>query len=354
MLATPEVTLRVPPALAIPVTVIGGFLGAGKTTLLNHILSENHGVRAAVLVNDFGAINIDAKLVVGVEGETINLANGCICCNIRDDLVAACMGLLQRPERPERLIVETSGVSNPVEIANTFLLPELQPILALDSILCVVDCEQFPTLSGEPAGLARVQIAAADIVVLNKTDLVDRGCVAAVKSLIREISPGSRILEASHGRVPLAVVLGTGVTARRFPIRSDHHHHHGFAACHWTCDSPLSLPKLRAEFERLPDSVYRAKGVVYLEELPGYRVVLQMVGRRSNLRDAGRWGPERPRTEIIMIGIEDGIDGDAMLRILEGCIYDADEAMSPMLQLGRAIGRDGPRHTNRTTALWTA
>ncbi len=321
---------------------------------LSQALSENHGVRAAVLVNDFGAINIDAKLVVGVEGETVNLANGCICCNIRDDLVAACIGLLQRPERPERLIIETSGVSNPVQIANTFLLPELQPILALDSILCVVDCAQLPALSGEAAGLARVQIAAADIVVLNKTDLVDSGCVAAVNGLIRDISPGSRILVASHGRVPLAVVLGTSGTARRVPAMSDHHHHHGFAAWQWTSDRKLSLPKLRAAFECLPEGVYRAKGIVYLEELPGYRVVLQMVGRRSNLRDAGRWGPERPRTEIVMIGIEDGIDGDAMQSILDGCLHHEDEAISPMLDLVRSIGRDAPRHTDANKVLWTA
>ena len=100
----------------IPVTLIAGFLGAGKTTLLNHILSSDHGVRAAVLVNDFGAINIDSKLIVGVEGDTVNLANGCVCCTIRDDLVGACISLLQRPQRPEHLFVELSGVSDPVPV----------------------------------------------------------------------------------------------------------------------------------------------------------------------------------------------------------------------------------------------
>lgn len=193
---------------SIPVTIIGGFLGAGKTTLLNYILSENHGRRAAVLVNDFGAINIDAKLVVGVEGETINLANGCICCTIRDDLVGACLRLLQRPEQLDYLIVETSGVSNPVLIANTFLLPELQRMLSLDSILCVVDSEQFSKLSGESAALAELQVEAADIVVLNKTDLVDGESLAAIRSSIRAISARSQMLEAHHGRVPLSLILG--------------------------------------------------------------------------------------------------------------------------------------------------
>ena len=118
----------------IPVTVIGGFLGAGKTTLLNHILSANHGRRVGVLVNDFGAINIDATLVVGVDGDTVSLANGCICCSMRDDLVGACLALLARPERPDHLIVETSGVSDPVAIANTFLSPQLHQFLELDAI----------------------------------------------------------------------------------------------------------------------------------------------------------------------------------------------------------------------------
>ena len=124
---------------SIPVTIIGGFLGAGKTTLLNYILSENHGVRAAVLVNDFGAINIDAKLVVGVEGETVTLANGCVCCTIRDDLVGACLGLLQRDEPPEHLLIELSGVSDPVPVINTFTETDLGTIYSLSTDLSIVD-----------------------------------------------------------------------------------------------------------------------------------------------------------------------------------------------------------------------
>jgi len=153
----------------IPVTLIGGFLGAGKTTLLNHVLSEDHGVRAAVLVNDFGAINIDAKLVVGVEGETVNLANGCVCCTIRDDLVGACLGLLRRPEPPEHVLIELSGVSDPVPVLNTFLETDLGTVFSLSSALVVVDAEQLPELRGEMADLARMQIPAADIVVLKRS-----------------------------------------------------------------------------------------------------------------------------------------------------------------------------------------
>jgi G3E family GTPase len=331
-----------PPA-SIPVTIIGGFLGAGKTTLLNYVLSENHGVRAAVLVNDFGAINIDAKLVVGVEGETVTLANGCVCCTIRDDLVGACLGLLERDEPPEHLLIELSGVSDPFPVLNTFLETDLGTIYSLSTILSIVDAEQLPGLEHEMGGLVRAQIQAADIVVLNKVDLVSPDALIDVRKRVHEMTPGSRIIEVSHGRVPLEIIFENGDPVLRLPRHidsddhDDHGHGHPFSTWAWTSNLPLSLPRLRKALEALPDAVYRCKGIVYLEELPAFRYVLQMVGKRYHLTETDGWGDALPGSEIVLIGGRNGSDSEVLQRTFNGCIGTGDETQSPILRLARKI-----------------
>ncbi|NJO82687.1 MAG: GTP-binding protein [Blastochloris sp.] len=191
----------------VPVTIITGFLGSGKTTLLNRILHADHGLRVAVLVNDFGAINIDTQLVVGVEEDTINLANGCICCTIRGDLLKATLDLLQRPEPPEYILVETSGVSDPLEVALTFRAIQR---VQIDSILTVMDAEQILSIDRRYAVLAMNQVGMADIVIVNKVDLVDAEQLAAVRAYIRSIIPNSRVIEATEADVPLELLLNVG------------------------------------------------------------------------------------------------------------------------------------------------
>ena len=332
----------------IPVTVIGGFLGTGKTTLLNHVLSENHGVRAGVLVNDFGAVNIDAKLVVGVEGEAVSLANGCVCCSIRDDLVGACFGLLQRSEPPEHLLIEMSGVSNPIPVLETFLQLEIKEVFSFHCNLIIVDAEQLPRLDGEMGKLARTQIEVADIVVLNKMDLVTPDKLADVKMHVQELAPGSRIFEAHQGRVPASLVFDSGDhfcathADNDLSNHTENSHGHPFTSWHWKDDQLLSLPKLQAVLDRLPDTIYRVKGIVYLEELPEFRVVLQMVGKRHHLGDSGRWGTERARSEIVMIGTRDGIDVETLQRALDACAGTGDETHSPVLRVARKLGVGAP------------
>ena len=301
-----------------PVTVLTGFLGAGKTTLLNRILNGDHGMKVGVLVNDFGSINIDADLVVDVESDVISLANGCVCCSIRDDLSEAVIQVIERPERPEYILLEASGVAEPTGIALTFADdPSLVDRVRLDSIICVIDAEQV-FAAPEQMELKIWQVAMADMVILNKTDLVGREQIKRVRGWLDDHLHRYRLLEANRCDVPLEVLLGVG----RFqpglePDRVAHPpgcsdpacgpaehagHGHRFESWSYETDRPLSLDRLRKVAAKLPAGVYRAKGVVAASEAPERRVVLQVVGKRVDVSYDGAWGGQAARTRIVAIG----------------------------------------------------
>ena len=329
----------------IPVTIISGFLGAGKTTLLNYLLNAEHGLRVAVLVNDFGAVNIDATLVTGVSGEsTIDLSNGCICCSIRDDLFEAVVQLIQRPDPPEYIVVETSGVSDPVAVSLTFIAPQLQSQTRVDSVITVVDSEHIGQVEGKGRELALDQIATADMVVLNKIDLVDKKERKALANFIRKRAPSARIFEAIHGAVPLDMVLGVGAyDLSRFANKPEldvhvhsgdgahthdsteveHHEHHEHTLVYntwsYTTDQPLSRRALLDAVKSLPTTIYRAKGIVLLDDTTQQKGIIHFAGQRTRLIMGEAWGDEKPQTQLVFIGEEHGINTNDLQARFDAC-----------------------------------
>ncbi|MBW4436755.1 MAG: GTP-binding protein [Pleurocapsa minor GSE-CHR-MK-17-07R] len=337
-------TERIPVKLPIPITLITGFLGAGKTTLLNNILNADHGLRVAVLVNDFGSVNIDTQLVVGVEGETISLANGCICCTIRGDLLQAVLNLMARQEKPQYVIIETSGVSDPSAVAATFMQPELTPYVRLDSILTVVDADQGDALEGEQAFLAMEQVGVADIVILNKVDLVSPQQLETMRAWVLDIAPKARIIETTFARVPLELVLGVGAfDPERLADRqhaldvhvhsageaSDHDHDHEhdhslvFETWNWSSEEPLSFKALRKVIDSLPTTIYRAKGFLYLADMPESQGILHIVGKRVSLTFGEKWGVNTPRSQIVVIGQHGGVDASALTAMFTNALVSS-------------------------------
>jgi len=196
----------------VPLTILTGFLGAGKTTLLNRILTGNHGLRVGVLVNDFGSINIDADLVVSVDGNMISLANGCVCCQIRDDLIESVAALLARPERVEYMLLEASGVADPAGIFMTFNDPNQRDRIRLDSVICVVDADQVFAHPEYPPliELKLRQVGFADMLILNKVDLAGPTQVEKVRAWLDGHFNRLRIVETNYCEVPYEILLGVG------------------------------------------------------------------------------------------------------------------------------------------------
>jgi G3E family GTPase len=327
----------------VPITILTGFLGAGKTTLLNRILTGSHGLRVGVLVNDFGSINIDAELVVGVDGNMMTLSNGCVCCQIRDDLIEAVVALLARPESIEYILLEASGVADPAGIFATFSDANLRDRIRLDSVVCVVDADQafahpeYPPLME----LKLHQVGFSDMLILNKVDLAGPEQVAKVRAWLDDHFNRLRIVETNYCEVPYEILLGVG---RFDPARADRNSHsveqgctdstchddnHGhdhskvFGTWSYETDQPLMLDALREKLRKLPGSIYRAKGFIYSIDAPHRRAVLHVVGRRVDVSLQDEWGHRVPRTRIVAIGAAGSIDATLLEQTFASCISAA-------------------------------
>ena len=241
---------------AIPLTILTGFLGAGKTTLLNHILNGEHGLKVGILVNDFGSINIDAELVVDVEDGMISLANGCVCCQIRDDLIESVAELIDRDEPVEYIILEASGVADPAGIYMTFVDSAYRDLIRLDSVTCVVDTDQVFTYDDpDLAKLKLQQIGFSDLVIMNKVDLAGVEGATKVKRWIDSHFSRVRLVPAINCEVPLEILLSAGrfdhtakMTGNGEPDHEDHaHYNHGTTFSTWSFEThiPFAIDALK-------------------------------------------------------------------------------------------------------------
>jgi len=322
----------------VPVTIVGGFLGSGKTSLLNHILTKSSDRRVAVLVNDFGAINVDARLIVSIEGETVSLANGCVCCTIRDDLLTEVLKLLASEPRPEHIVIETSGVSKPVSVAETFLSPSVRNLADVHNMIMVVDADLVLDESAGYGDLAFDQIKIADVVVVNKTDLVPPRRLAGLKRRIEAIVPGARIWETTFGAVPLELVFHDQISQAMDAVREggaprpgherpNEPHESAFRSWTYRSDEAWSFGALERAVAGLPRDIYRAKGIVRLDLETGDYGVFQLTGRRATLRLQEPHGETTDdiSTELLFIGSPETVTGEGIAAVFETARRQAHE-----------------------------
>ena len=324
------------PRPPLPLTVIGGFLGAGKTTLLNRWLREAGGRRLAVLVNDFGAINLDAERIASSAGDVIALTNGCVCCQIGDDLGAALVRVLDAPQSFDAVVIEASGVSDPARIGR---YGRATPDLVLDGVIVLVDAAAAALQAADPllADTLQRQVAGADVLIVNKTDVAKPVERAATLAWLDRDAPGVPRVETAQADVPLALLSSLGLRphvggASRDRARPQHEHEHEHE--HETDLHPdhgdlfetwSSRPRqrfapaaLRALLSHLPAGVLRAKGV--LRSAPAGWSELQVAGRRVTLRPLG----DAPTSGAAVVAI--GLRGRLPRAALEAVFADRPSA----------------------------
>ncbi|TYQ30306.1 CobW family GTP-binding protein [Pseudanabaena sp. UWO310] len=327
---TPQIDI---PKRGMPVTIVTGFLGSGKTTLLNQILKNRQDLKVAVLVNEFGDINIDGQLLVNIEDGMVELSNGCICCTINDGLLDAVYNILEREDRIDYMVIETTGVADPLPIALTFLGTELKHLTRLDSILTVIDTETF-TAEHFGSEAARSQVQYGDIILLNKTDLVPEVQVDLLEAYLRQTKPKARILRSQHGEIPLPLILDVELISTDAYQQEEHehheHHHHehhhsdhlandGFISVSFQSDRRFDLDKFTYFLDKvMPVDVFRAKGILSFAT-EACHFIFQLSGKRYELNYDHR--RETATNQLVFIGRN--LDAQMLQQQLQECLISS-------------------------------
>ena len=340
----------------IPVTVLTGFLGAGKTTLLNPLLSQNHGYKCAIIINEFGAISIDNQLIIGVDEEILELNNGCLCCRVRGDLIKSLEGLIQKQKRFDYVLIETTGLADPSPLVQTFKASDLADKMRLDGIITVVDARHLEKeLADGPEPTA--QLAFADVVLLNKTDLVSPDELERVEARIRKINSLATLHHTLNSQIEPAKIFNLKARdlAGNFSLPEsathehshghadhdhkctpdcnhdhthsedhEHHHHHdeSVTSFYLSDDRPLDLKKVEAWLSELirelGSNIYRSKGILQIQG-QAKRVVFQGVQTMFDAKPDRLWNiGEKKISQLVFIGKD--LDEAKIRRGFSACI----------------------------------
>lgn len=306
--------------MPVPVLLVTGFLGAGKTTVVNHLLAHAEGRRIAAVVNDFGAINIDAELIAGASDGVVSLSNGCICCSLEGDLLRTLATLLRRDPRPEFIVIETSGIADPADIVRNLMDPVIWREAPLETVLCVVDATANAEMLND--ALLRSQLRAADIVALSKVDMADAATCAKLRGIIRAQRPAAVLVDAPQGEVPTALLFPAELDRAPAPREVEPRRPavERFETLSWSSERPVSLPRLQQAIGRLAPKLARAKGLFETVEQPGRLTVFQLAGGRATLAPGEPPAAGVPRTRIVFIA-EIGVLSRAEIDgIMQACV----------------------------------